>query len=414
MLFSTAFLIGCGGGGGGEESSLQQNMPPSIINSLFSLKIEENVTSVFTINASDPDGDSLSFSLSGTDSSLFSVNDDGAVIFNNSPDYEDPLDEDLNNIYVLTVNVSDGALSDSKNFSVSVTDVIKWFKGNTHTHTRLSFDSNTPEEDLMHWYKENGYGFVVASDHNYFSDLYYLNNLKYNNSLIVDESFVLIAGEELTALSHHMNGINISYYLKQSEIIKENFNSIFDADGLPQMNHPYASQVKAIDIINAARDIEAPLFIEVYNSNTDSTEELSQAAENLWDQILSSGIKMWAVAVDDSHTLEDGNYPPGGGFIYVDAEVLSINNVISAMNLGRLYASTGAIVDNFSHDESKYIVETPTTSKIIFIGKDGAELKEVQSNNAQYEFSGAELYVRAKIITESGMAWTQPVFVNEL
>ena len=414
MLFLATILIGCSGGGGGEESSLQQNMPPSITNPLYSITIEENETSVFTINASDLDGDSLSFSLSGKDSSLFSVNNDGVVIFNNSPDYEDPLDEDLNNVYELTANVSDGALSNSKNFFVTVTDIIKWFKGNTHTHTELSFDSNTPEQDLMHWYKGNGYGFVVASDHNYFSDLHYLNNMQYNNSLLVDESFVLIAGEELTAVSHHMNGINISYYLNQSEIIKENFTSIIDADGLPQMNHPYASQVKAIDIINAARDIESPLFIEVYNSNTDSTEELSQAAENLWDQILSAGIKMWAVAVDDSHTLEDGNYPPGGGFIYVDAEVLSIKNVISAMNNGRLYASTAAIVDNFSYDKYKYMVETPTTSKIIFIGQDGAELKEVLSNNASYEFSGDELYVRAKIITENGVAWTQPVFINEL
>ena len=46
----------------------------------------------------------------------------GVVTFNNAPDFENPSDSDTNNVYEITAMVSDGTLSDSKNFTVTVTD----------------------------------------------------------------------------------------------------------------------------------------------------------------------------------------------------------------------------------------------------------------------------------------------------
>ncbi len=42
---------------------------------------------------------------------------------------------------------------------------LKWFKGNTHTHSLWS-DGNDFPEMITDWYKENGYDFLAISDHN--------------------------------------------------------------------------------------------------------------------------------------------------------------------------------------------------------------------------------------------------------
>ena len=41
----------------------------------------------------------------------------------------------------------------------------RWWKGNTHTHTWWS-DGDSPPELVTAWYRENGYHFLVLSDHN--------------------------------------------------------------------------------------------------------------------------------------------------------------------------------------------------------------------------------------------------------
>ena len=42
---------------------------------------------------------------------------------------------------------------------------VRWYKGNTHTHTLWS-DGNDFPETAADWYKKNGYHFLVLSDHN--------------------------------------------------------------------------------------------------------------------------------------------------------------------------------------------------------------------------------------------------------
>ena len=42
---------------------------------------------------------------------------------------------------------------------------VRWYKGNTHTHTLWSVGNDFPET-AADWYKKNGYHFLVLSDHN--------------------------------------------------------------------------------------------------------------------------------------------------------------------------------------------------------------------------------------------------------
>src|SRR4028119_1788879 len=42
---------------------------------------------------------------------------------------------------------------------------LKWYKGNTHTHSLWS-DGNDFPEMIMDWYKLTGYDFISLADHN--------------------------------------------------------------------------------------------------------------------------------------------------------------------------------------------------------------------------------------------------------
>ena len=70
------------------------------------------------MTATDADGDTLAYSLSGTDASSMSINSSSGVLtFNSSPDYE------TKTSYTATVTVSDGTNSASQNISVNVTNL---------------------------------------------------------------------------------------------------------------------------------------------------------------------------------------------------------------------------------------------------------------------------------------------------
>ena len=130
FLFSFFIIVSCGGGGGGgggDDSSgyntgTPSNSPPSINNSTLNVSVQENQTSAFAITASDPDGDTLTFSLGGTDASLFSVSSSGVVTFNTAPDFENPSDSNSDNVYEIQAVVTDGFNMVNADFTVTVTN----------------------------------------------------------------------------------------------------------------------------------------------------------------------------------------------------------------------------------------------------------------------------------------------------
>ena len=83
-------------------------------------------TVVYDGEANDDGEDSgtLTYALAaGGDNDLFAIDaGTGEVTFLASPDYETPADADGDNVYEITVEVSDGALSDTQAVSITVTD----------------------------------------------------------------------------------------------------------------------------------------------------------------------------------------------------------------------------------------------------------------------------------------------------
>ncbi len=296
----------------------------------------------------------------------------------------------------------------------------EWFKGNTHCHTEFSPDSDSPIESLMGWYKANGYSFVVLTDHNAYQPAEALRALEGFDegqgrvAPLVDDTFLLIPGEELTTSAHHVNGLDLPAYTPPGATIAQSVEAIWAEGGLPQLNHPEWSFLSGQDVVEALADLDGTLFMEVYNAHPSVVDRSGLSSADIWDAALSAGQPVWAVATDDAHTLAGGHTPPGGGFIYVEADVLTPEAILDAMSRGRLYASTGATLADFSWTRAAYAVDAPGATEIVFIGRFGEVLERVQGDLATYTFRGDELYVRAELRSPAGYAWTQPVFVGAL
>ena len=87
------------------------------------VRVAENQVAAYEAAAADADGDPLSYSLSGTDAALFTIDaNTGAVSFRAAPDFEAPGDADRDNVYDIIVTASDGANSTEQPVAITVTN----------------------------------------------------------------------------------------------------------------------------------------------------------------------------------------------------------------------------------------------------------------------------------------------------
>ncbi|MCA9103160.1 MAG: tandem-95 repeat protein, partial [Planctomycetales bacterium] len=138
---------------------------PPTITSPAAVQVDENTTAVIDVEASDVDGETegmgLTFSLTGgADEALFSIDPDtGELSFNDAPDFENPADDGMDNVYDVQVTVTDSTnLSAVQDVAVTVLDVNEAPMANDDmattaedvavTITVLDNDSD-PEDDML-------------------------------------------------------------------------------------------------------------------------------------------------------------------------------------------------------------------------------------------------------------------------
>lgn len=371
----------------------------------------------------------------------------------------------------------------------------KWFKGNLHTHSYWSDGDEFPEM-IMEWYKQRGYNFVALSDHNILAkgevwvlispdSIYQAGFRKYLQAygdewveyqedsagfrvrlktleeyrplFEAPELFIILQAEEITDRFQdkplHLNATNLSVLIEPQggssvvEVLQRNINAVIrQRDSLRRpmlvhVNHPnYGFAITLEDMIA----LQGEQFFEVFNGHPhvynlgDST---NMDTETMWDQIniayLQNGKPpLYGLATDDSHHYHQSGSAwsnSGRGWIQVRADTLSADALISAMEKGNFYASTGVKLKALDHQNNRLHVEVDpldqVSYEIQFIGCSAGDtqtkiLKSVSGVEASFIMEPHHLFVRIKIISDKQLenpiedftaeaAWTQPQLYHQ-
>lgn len=376
----------------------------------------------------------------------------------------------------------------------------KWYKGNTHAHSLWSDGDDFPEM-IMHYYKTRGYDFIALSDHNTFAEgekwavlpknpfrqnrfkeylekygekwvnykkddsgriSVQLKTLEEYRPLFEEKNkFLIIKAEEITdqykGKPIHIGAINVKEVVKPShgnsvtEVMQNNLDQVYaqrKSTGqlmFAHINHPnFGWAIKLEDMI----PLKGERFFEVYNGHPhvhnygDST---TMGMDELWDNLLIHYINdgkplLYGLATDDSHHyLESrvGLSNPGRGWIMVKATALSPDAIITAMEKGDFYGTTGVTLKHLEFKNQSLKVEVNAQPGVDYtIQFWGARLdastnrykriilKETKATSAAYTLTKNDLYVRVKIISsriqenpfQNGdleTAWTQPVTLQK-
>ncbi len=365
-----------------------------------------------------------------------------------------------------------------------------WYRGQLHLHTNVHDKS-----EMVEWYKEHGYDFVAVTDINYATPVAGLKSVydepdrfliipgietstRYNNTIldvmgyggqpeqIQFDTVVSPIGNELEASA--ATDLNDERAVTvPSEPAEQTYslqaNRIAEAGGIPAIAHPNLTWAAGVEELLGV-DSETLRHFEMITAEpgmNDSGGGGRPSTTEMWDQVLSNGRVLYAIAADDSHHIDrigpemrpvDGEihtYPPalpGRTSVYVRATELSVEAIMDGVRRGDFYSVKHDLTlpiefTDVHVDESEFRLTLPRDSKDIgwsskqhnptryrttFIGtqadgkdqnKDPAQaatvLKQDDSYTPSYSFTGTEQYVRARVEGSDGaVAWTQPVFCD--
>ena len=134
------------------------------------LDADDYLVPLATYSAYDDDGDSVSWSVTGTDAAHFTIDSDGALSFvarssGNRLNFEQPDDDDSNNSYVIVINANDGqGETDEAVHSVGTFDVTVTVTNIDETPeiTTTGADRTSPLKDEREWHFSRIQDRVVA------------------------------------------------------------------------------------------------------------------------------------------------------------------------------------------------------------------------------------------------------------
>ncbi len=201
-----------------------------------------------------------------------------------------------------------------------------------------------------------------------------------------------------------------------------------ELDGVAQLNHP--TWHWGVNARLGIRLGKAGLkFIEIANvafGKWNRGSEQTPSTEQLWDQILSQGIRIYGIATDDAHhyydsgavrNLGENTYPAGGGFVMVRAPKTP-EAIRDAMVRGDFYSSTGVMLAQaMEKHNGQWVVRVDKPDPnlqytISFVGNNGIVLQQSEGTSASFPaVIKTKRYVRAVVINSLHQAaWIQPQF----
>jgi hypothetical protein len=241
----------------------------------------------------------------------------------------------------------------------------RFFRGNLHTHSRLSDGVEAPERVCAH-YREAGYDFLALTDH--FQEHY--------DFPIADtrpfrtNSFTTILGAELhaPANSHreiwHILAVGLPEDFAPTSASETGValaNRAVGAGAFVAIAHPQWSSLTIED----GRALGSAHAVEVYNHGCE-IESCRGDGTYLLDALTNEGRELLAIATDDAHfRYEDAC----GGWVMVKAEENEPAALVAALKAGDFYSSQGPLIHSAGIVGGALEVECSPVVNIAAVGR---------------------------------------------
>jgi len=277
---------------------------------------------------------------------------------------------------------------------------MQWYKGNTHAHTTASDGTKTPEE-AMRLYQEHDYDFLALTDHRTQSKGGWYQNM------------LLLSGVELDTMvdfqGYHIVGLGMEGDCTWAEhkTPQEMIDAIRAADGRAILAHPAWSLL----LPNDMAQLEHVTAAEVYNSLSLPPLNAQRGESGVQLDIASTMGKLFPlVAADDSHWYRGEECR---GITMVQAEELSREGILAALDAGRFYATMGPRIHQVALENGRITVECSSCAYAVFYSDALWSAKRVVQGPAErftYDILPTEHFVRCEVVDENGnKAWTSPL-----
>jgi predicted metal-dependent phosphoesterase TrpH len=302
-------------------------------------------------------------------------------------------------------------------------DIRQFQRGSIHAHTLRSDGHQSPRE-VATWYRDHGYQFLAITDHNVLVDPAELADLE-------GPGFALVPGEEISStvgpIPVHVQALCIDHLIAGAafdtpgQALGSMIAAVRAQNGAPVVNHPNFSW--AFGITDLA-PLTGAYALEIWSGHPavySMGDGKRPSHETMWDELLTRGRPVTAVAVDDVHTLVplDGgsNGLPGLGWIYTFGE-LGRAPICEAIRGGRYYPSSGVAFRRIQIEPRRFTVWVDDAADtIVFLGSatqvlgtvtGDAFVRDEDGFAASYTLHGGETYVRVQARAPDGRAaWTQ-------
>lgn len=280
----------------------------------------------------------------------------------------------------------------------------KWYKANFHTHTTTSDGLQSPAE-TAEAYRKAGYQVLALTDHHKTNDVRGLSG----------RNFLVVSGMEYhphcqgSQEPHHLVAIGVphGFGFDQPEPADANacIAAVKASGGLTFLAHPLWCGHR-YDMYSYMRNL---VGVEVYNSTCGRIGRSESEAD--WCHLLDAGRILPALAVDDSHGVDDRFE----GWVWLRMKSLTLRSVMSALRSGCYYSSTGPEIHDFRVRRGVAEVScSPVQSIYLMAHSCFGNRRQAGPGKNIRKFShpvGEKWkYVRAVVVDHAGQkAWTNPI-----
>lgn len=287
-----------------------------------------------------------------------------------------------------------------------------WYKGNLHSHSTVS-DGLLPPEKVIDFYRSHGYHFLALTEH----------RLHTPGELIAPGEFITLGGIELDGYEegagmYHLVGLGQrrapDMHIEGSTSMQGAVEALRAEGGIVYLAHPYWSGQMSRDLLG----LKGCFGLEVWNSGCEVWDCKGISTVH-WDDLLASGHLLGGVAADDCHWWE-GREDAGLGWVWVRAESLTPEAILTSLERGWFYASTGPQIHDVRLEGDRVHVRCSPVVSVDFIGNGpmgrrvlapaGASLTEADYTlEASWSFQ-TPAYLRVACVDAQGRwAWSNPL-----